>query len=403
MSNSLFTIGSRMRSPDPIWAQAQAALGVPLVGSVAVARNQPWFELGRPLVCTLALCCGFLVGTDAGRARQLLSVIAWSGVVYAVFGILAHIFDSTHILWRDKDAYLDSVTGTFINRNTAGAYFGACALVWSLLLWERVRQQLPRGAVLTWPAINSVLAKPSKPVTVAFAMLFLCLAAMFMTLSRGAVVLSLLAMVVGFVLFFRRQLPRRAALLTAVAGGGAMVFLLLEVMGAGVNARFDTQGFAGGGRLETYKATLRLIAEHPWFGTGQGTFAYAFPAYRSPSVSIWGVWDIAHNTLLEIAADMGVPIAALVVLAWIVIFAVLVHGIRERRRGIIFPLAACPRSAAPGTRRGSGYRTRYPVRLRRAVARAARILCRPRHPLHRRHRHLRQLRQRRRLDPPRAL
>ena len=38
--------------------------------------------------------------------------------------------------------------------------------------------------------------------------------------------------------------------------------------------------------LETYKATLRLIADHPWFGTGEGTFAQAFPAYRSANVSM---------------------------------------------------------------------------------------------------------------------
>ena len=55
---------------------------------------------------------------------------------------------------------------------------------------------------------------------------------------------------------------------------------------------------------------------------------------------MWGVWDIAHNSLLEIAADMGVPIAALVVAAWMVIFAVLVHGSRVRRRGLLFPVAA---------------------------------------------------------------
>ena len=99
------------------------------------------------------------------------------------------------------------------------------------------------------------------------------------------------------------------------------------------------QGLAGEGRLETYRATLRMIADHPWFGTGQGTFAYAFPAYRSPNVSIWGVWDIAHNTLLEIAADMGVPIAALVVVAWIVVFAVLVYGARVRRSNRVIPVA----------------------------------------------------------------
>jgi O-antigen ligase len=83
-----------------------------------------------------------------------------------------------------------------------------------------------------------------------------------------------------------------------------------------------------------------MIADHPWFGTGQGTFAYAFPAYRSPNVSMWGVWDIAHNTLLEIAADMGVPIAALVVVAWIVIFAVLIRGVWVAPRDLVVPVAA---------------------------------------------------------------
>jgi O-antigen ligase len=61
--------------------------------------------------------------------------------------------------------------------------------------------------------------------------------------------------------------------------------------------------------------------------------------YRSPKVSTAGISDIAHNTLLEIAADMGVPIAVLVTVAWIVIFAVLVRGTRVRRRNIIIPVA----------------------------------------------------------------
>ena len=142
-------------------------------------------------------------------------------------------------------------------------------------------------------------------------MLFLCLAAMFMTGSRGGVLLSLLALIVAFVVFFRRHLPRRAGVLGALAGGGAVVLVLLQLMGGGISARFDLEGLADEGRLETYKATVRMIDDHPWLGTGQGTFAYAFPAYRSPNVSIWGVWDLAHNTLLEIAAEMGVPLAAL--------------------------------------------------------------------------------------------
>ena len=171
-------------------------------------------------------------------------------------------------------------------------------------------------------------------------MLFLCLTAMFMTGSRGAVVVSLLALVLAFIAFFRRDLPGWSGIVAALAGGLVVALVLLQIMGGDVNGRFDMAGLADGGRLETYKSTLRMIGDHPWFGTGQGTFAYAFPSYRSSNASILGVWDMAHNALLQIAADMGLPIAALVVVAWTVVFTVLVHGIRVRRRGLIFPVAA---------------------------------------------------------------
>jgi O-antigen ligase len=185
-----------------------------------------------------------------------------------------------------------------------------------------------------------LLAARPKKVVVAFSMLLLCLLAMFMTGSRAGVVVSLLALVVAFTAFFRRDLPRRTGLVIGFAGGGAVALIVLQLMGGGVNARFDIHGLADEGRLDAYRSTLRMIADHPWLGTGQGTFAYAFPAYRSPNVSVWGTWDMAHNTLLQIAADMGIPIAALVVIAWLVIFAVLIRGTLIRRRGLMVPVAA---------------------------------------------------------------
>ena len=151
-----------LRAPHPIWREAATALGVSIPPSVSIARNQPWFELGRPLLCMLAIACGFLVGADGVRARQLIKVIAWSGAAYAAYGILAHLFDPTHILWREKDAYLQSVTGTFINRNTAAAYFGSCAVVWSLMLWERVRLEMPDRPIIWRSVPTRMLSLPRR-------------------------------------------------------------------------------------------------------------------------------------------------------------------------------------------------------------------------------------------------
>ena len=87
-----------LAKPDPIWKEASDALGMALTPSAAIAHGQPFLTLGRPLVCMLAIACGFLVGRDGDRARQLMKAIAWSGAAYACYGILAHLFDPSHIL-----------------------------------------------------------------------------------------------------------------------------------------------------------------------------------------------------------------------------------------------------------------------------------------------------------------
>jgi O-antigen ligase len=326
--------------PHPIWAQASKVLGVPLNPSVSITRGEPFFALGAPLASILALICGLIVGTDRNRGHQLLAVVAWSGAAYAVYGVLSFLIEPTMLLWREKRAYLGSVTGTFINRNTAAAYFGSCAVVWFALLLDQIRRHLRHGPIIWKKVPQRILSKTPRAAILSFSMLFVCLMAMFLTGSRGGVLLSLLALMIAFVVFFRNDLPRRTGIWIALAGSGAVALVLLQFMGGVVSNRFDIQGLADEGRFAAYRSTLRIIADYPWFGTGLGTFAWSFPAYRSPDISMWGVWDIAHNTPLELASEVGLPLAGIVCVGWAVMLAVLIHGIRTRRRDVIIPLAA---------------------------------------------------------------
>jgi O-antigen ligase len=327
-------------SPHPLWREASEALGTQLAPSISIARHEPYFALGQPLVCMLALISGFVVCADRGRARTLLWVLAWSGVAYAVYGVVAHLIDPTKVLWRDKPAYIANVTATFINRNTAAVYFGSCAVVCLMLLCDRVRQDLPREPIAWRKLANELMSNAPRDVIVLFVMLFGCLLPTFMTGSRAGVVLTLMALVGSFAVYFRHDLPRRSDIVAVILGAGALVILLFQVMGGTVNARFDAQGIGDEGRIAVWRATVRMIAEHPWLGTGQGTFIWSFPSYRPGDLSMWGVWDHAHNTLLELAADMGVPLAILIASGWLVIFAVLIYGIRVRRRDLLIPISA---------------------------------------------------------------
>jgi O-antigen ligase len=244
------------------------------------------------------------------------------------------------LLWRDKRDYLGNLTGTFVNRNTAAAYFGSCAVVWLVLLLDQVRRHLGSKAV-AWKAVpKRLLTETPRPLVLTFSMFFLCLMAMFLTGSRAGVVLSLFALIVTFTLYFRRDLPPRSGILISLGGGVATALVLLQFMGGVVSNRFDVSGLADEGRFSAYQSTLQMIADHPWFGTGLGTFVWAFPAYRSPEISMSGVWDIAHNTPLELASDLGLPLAGAIYLGWLMLFVILAFGIRKRRRDTVMPLAA---------------------------------------------------------------
>jgi O-antigen ligase len=323
-------------SPHPIWKQTAELLQIPIEPSVSIARNQPLFAIGAPLAALLSFLCGLLVGTNRGRAHQLLRVIAWSGVAYAIYGVAFDLIDPATGTFRGRPIPL---TSTFVNRNTAADYFGTCSVIWLLVICERVRQQV----------LNRYSGKHSIPVNdprfllaqllLLLTMTVICLLATFLSSSRAGVSASLFSFVVGVVAFFYRDLAGRRVLF-AVAGGGVVALLILYVLAGNVVARFHAGGLTDHTRLSLYRATLRMIADHPWFGTGLGTFNLAFPAYRPDDISMYGIYDLAHNTLLELAAEAGLPLACIMVIAWIVVFGVLAHGVRTRRRDRIIPAAA---------------------------------------------------------------
>jgi O-antigen ligase len=324
----------------PIWAKASDALGKQLVPSVSIVRAEPLFALGAPFANVLALVLGLIVGVDSERARRGVRVMAWAGVGFAAYGILALVFDPTEILWREKTAYIGSLTATFINRNTAGCYFGSCAAVWLVMLMSAIRRNLPRGPI-DWKHVPvHLLRKTRTDVLVRFVMLFVCLSAMFMTSSRGGVLVSLGVMMVTFMIYFERDMPRGAGFLIALLVCVGIGLLLLQLLGGNVSNRIDVYGLSDGYRLSAWRSTLKIVADNPWFGTGLGTFADAFPAYRSNDMSMWGRWDRAHSTPLELASEMGIPLTLVVAAAWVIALVVLALVMRRRRRTMNRPLAA---------------------------------------------------------------
>ena len=331
--------GILSRFADPIWAQTADILGLQLQPIPAAVRSQTMLSQGPALLAVLALGCGIALGAADRGARVIVLAFAWSGLAYAIFGIVSFLIDPATVFGFEKDAYRAELTATFYNRNTAAFYFGSCAIVWLMFALERISG----GAAPTNKPrplshfLHRAVSTRTLPLWLAIAA---CLVATFMTRSRAGSVVSLTGLAVASLAFFSRSLPSRSSWLVATLGAACSAGVLIQFLGGAAAERLSTDGLTDGGRFEAYKSTLRLIADAPWLGRGLGSFAWVFPAYRSPEISTWGVWDRAHNTLLELMAEVGVPVSILLIIGWLAMVIVLTRGIVNRRKGIGRPAAA---------------------------------------------------------------
>lgn len=323
----------------PIWGEAGKLIEPSPQASASIARDQALRAIGAPLLTVLIFVCGYFCGTDDRLARQLLQVIAWAGVGYAVLGILWFAVDPTMVLWREKLAYKSSLTGTFTNRNAAAVYFGSCAVLWLLLFFQKLDQRKESRRSRRRRRRGTSRANFRKAM-LPFGCFVMCVLAVLLTGSRAGVGCTALGLFVAYALSFNKTISRRSRRWLTIGGVLFVALVIYQIAGSSVGERLQIEGASGGGRLAVLRSCWTMIAQFPWLGTGLGTFVWSFAAYRSPDISGWGIWDKAHNVLVEIAVEGGLPLAAVVLVVWLAAIAILARSAIRTARPAIEVLAA---------------------------------------------------------------
>lgn len=329
---------------NPVWQLARDTLDSNIPGSISVNRDATIAAVLRLLTAASAFWLMLQLCRNSARARILVGALAIVGACYATYGIIAFFGMPGTILWFSKVAYLDSLTATFVNRNTYATYASiglVCALARSIGAFA---QAVEDAEGRHGPAL---LAAIIGPAGMWIAMAGVTASALVLTGSRAGIAAAFSGVVAGAVIFALRGRKSRMARLI---GASIVVTMFLAVVlvsfGELLADRLAKQGLDAPDRVAVYELTLQSIADRPWLGFGYGTFEQVFPMYRDARLGVMRIWDRAHNTYLEVVQGLGVVVSLIFfvgvgMLLWRCFVAAL-----KRRRSLTAPLAASAASVS---------------------------------------------------------
>lgn len=118
------------------------------------------------------------------------------------------------------------------------------------------------------------------------------------------------------------RLPRSLAVVIPVALLGTVILLNLNAERISLMnlsflnrlvslVRFEEPRIKSSVRIELYHKAWAMIQIRPWTGHGIGTFAVRGPAYARPGDPNAAAPQLAHNILLQLATEQGIPVTIL--------------------------------------------------------------------------------------------
>lgn len=279
----------------------------------AAALLAPWTS---SLPSGLALSSAGLIGaalvtvTVAAHARQRgLGAMAFEGFCLSLVMVGAVSLAIALIQYFAPNL----PDGDWLARPGAGARVGGNLRqpnhLSSLLLWSL--------SAVVWLHAGWSRRRAGTPVVLNTVVAVAILAFTFgvvLTVSRTGAVCILLLALWGVI---DKQLPRFSRVLLWLLP----LFLVLFWMGVTEWAAASQHAFAGDDQLHKgdlsssrfgiWKNTLALIAQHPWTGVGWGEFNFAWTLTPFPGRPV-AFFDHTHNLPLQLAVELGIPLAVLV-------------------------------------------------------------------------------------------
>jgi O-antigen ligase len=238
----------------------------------------------------------------------LYHTLFWVAGIEAFYGLLQTLSPSLGVLWESPGQGV--ARGTFVNRNHYAAFLG---MLWPVLLAYlfTLKTASETGVRLSHRELEQQKKTRQKSWFLGF-VIGLVLLGLFFSQSRGGIMGALIAFTI-FIAF--GKIGYRKRMVVFLVGCWVIMLAYGSIIGFDeILARFDQLEKADPGRFNIWKDSWRLIQDHWVTGTGLGTYPEVIRIYQSYLTDQFDIVH-AHNDYLELAADLGIPVAAMMVLS----------------------------------------------------------------------------------------
>ena len=297
---------------------------LPAFHPLSLIPGETLLALGRFLVYALFFVALLRVDWSRNDIFVLFSTLVASGVAQVIFGLLKlGGGNKNFFLFFMPDEHASQfLRGTIYNADHFSFYLELLFPVALGLLFARLHLFDP-GQSLKDKILHLADDRP-------LILLFLAPAVMaggiYLTGCRSGIAVLVLS-----VLFFAQMSvylrvsfnARRHLRLVFILGTLFAVFVGLQ----STLEKFLTGNYIEGGRIDYWANSLKMFSDFPLFGTGLGTFKYAYFLYGKET----GWVNHAHNEYVESLADMGIlAFVVFIALLAIIVFSLLRMWIARR-------------------------------------------------------------------------
>jgi O-antigen ligase len=318
--------------------QRFAGRGNPLAGEhVAYLSLQPYSTRTHFLIlltCLVAFFLAQIVCQDRNRQQRLIVSLVALGTFEAFYGLVQYLSGWQQVFTYVKKFDLEEATGTYINRNHyAGFLEMILPFSLALVFYEYGKLRGNEGQPFS-PARKLITHASLQRLVLWFSIAVVLFAAIIFSRSRMGIIAATASLLVVFGLAGAARFQGKTGLVLTAT------FLLLSIclavwIGPGpIVERFENVGqeymIHEESRMSIWRDAGALIRDHPWLGTGLGTFPVAYTAVQTTFLGRFV--NHAHNDYLEVASDLGVPAALALFVSILFVLARAVWNFLSRER-----------------------------------------------------------------------